>query len=100
MTQLNDGEVQTIVSEILSQKLAGLGFIRAETKPDVDFDGAPIIRVQVYFDRPVSMHKPLLESTHAIRERLLGRGDDRYVFLSPDDESGASDRDGEDYGDA
>lgn len=89
MTRLDHNEVDVIVSRILSDKLTGTGYQRAETQEDKDYDGDPIIRVRVYFDHPMNDSKPLLESTHAIREELLRQGDDRYVFISPKDNTDA-----------
>jgi hypothetical protein len=96
MTRLSDSEVQNIVSRILSDRLIGTGYLRAETEDDKDYNGDPIIRVRVYFDHPILKSDPLIESTHVIREELLRQGDDRYVFMSPKDNTETAVDDGDD----
>ena len=86
-------QVEKIVGDILKQRLAVLGYRGSDVASDIDFDGAPIIRVTAHFDKPVDKFDELFASASAIRDVLIQSGDDRYVFLTHDYPGAQAERD-------
>ncbi|MDP4021835.1 hypothetical protein Q8W71_04285 [Methylobacterium sp. NEAU 140] len=82
---MTDQEITTIVSDLLRNRIPDAGFEGAEAISARDSDGDPVIRVIArYQRRPRIKPDPLLNSVHAIREKLLTLGEDRFILLKND----------------
>ena len=46
---MTDAEINEVVSELLRERFADLGFERSTVKSEEDFDGSSIIRVTAHF---------------------------------------------------
>lgn len=92
---MTDAEITQIVQKVLADRLAPIGLKSSRAFSDIDFDGTPIVRVTADYAR--RQRKPTddqLEAAHLVREKLLERGDDRFVFVTstyPDDEDDEDD---------
>lgn len=78
---MDDREISDIVSKIVRARYPEAGFRGAEVRSDLDFDGEPIVRVTAAYERRPAPASALVGLTHDIRDALLSRGDDRFVFL-------------------
>ena len=79
-----EAAIRRIVSEVLGERFANLGFVNSDIVFDEDFDGEKIVRVTAHFDRPQDVGESLFDAADAIRSRLIKAGDNRFVFLSRD----------------
>ncbi|MCJ2006861.1 hypothetical protein FV232_12285 [Methylobacterium sp. WL30] len=81
---MTEREVENVVSSVLEHRFPGGQYKAAEVRFDTDFDGAPIIRVTARYNTRPASRAELVRTVHAIRDALIARGDDRFVFLSND----------------
>ena len=88
-----NAEIQKIAERVLKTELASSNILGCRVNAEEYFDGAEIIRVTAISEIPVDAARRRLAANTAIRDELLQRGDDRYVFLDievsseqPDDE--------------
>lgn len=82
MTQEQDisSSVEKTVEKVLRDRLSSDGFERVEIRPDRDFDGDPILVVDVnyrFLDRPISS-KVTFGLTTEIRKALMAQGEARF----------------------
>lgn len=79
---MTDQEIQGAVSRILGMIAPEAGFVGAEVRSDIDFDGESIIRVTAKYERRPTARDALIDVVHALREDLIRRGENRFVFLT------------------
>ncbi|HEY1453692.1 MAG TPA: hypothetical protein VGF57_09545 [Roseiarcus sp.] len=92
---MTEAAIRKIVTEVLRERFARLGFLNSEVVLDQDFDGEKIVRVTAHFDRPRDVGESLFDAADTIRARLIEAGDDRFVFVSRD-YPGSADEEGSD----
>jgi hypothetical protein len=90
-----NAEIKKIAEDVLRTQLASSKILDCRVDAEEDFDGAEIVRVTAVSEIPVDDAWKRLAANTAIRDALLERGDNRYVFLDievscdrPDDEDG------------
>jgi hypothetical protein len=91
-----NAEIQKIAERVLQSQFASSRIVGCRVASEEDFDGAEIVRVTAVSEIPVDDASARLAANLAIRDELLQRGDDRYVFL---DIELSSDQPDEDDGD-
>jgi hypothetical protein len=79
---MTDEEISAIVSELLRARFSDVGFEGVSVKSEEDFDGAPILRVIAHFASPDVSSERLFDAFHDLRSALIGRGEERFVFLN------------------
>ena len=79
---MTDQEIQGAVSRVLSRVASEAGFLGAEVRSDVDFDGESIIRVKARYERRPADRDALIDVVHALRRELMSHGENRFVFLT------------------
>lgn len=87
---MTNDEINKIVSDLLHSRFDKLGFHNSTVEAEEDFDGSSILRVTAHFKNGEVPSEPLTEALHAIRSKLIERGEDRFVFLDsafPHDEA-------------
>lgn len=92
---MTEAAIRKIVSEVLRERFARLGLVNSDIAFEEDFDGEKIVRVTAHFDRPQDVAESLFDAADTIRAKLIGAGDDRFVFISRD-YPGSSDEEGAD----
>jgi hypothetical protein len=92
---MTEAAIRKIVTEVLRERFARLGFLNSEVVLDQDFDGEKIVRVTAHFDRPRDVGESLFDAADTIRARLIEAGDERFVFVSRD-YPGSADEEGSD----
>jgi hypothetical protein len=90
-----NAEIKKIAEAVLQTQFASSKIVGCRVDAEEDFDGAEIVRVTAVSEIPVENAEERLAANTAIRDALLQRGDNRYVFLDievsserPDDEDG------------
>lgn len=86
---MRDEEINAVVSKLLRERFEDLGFERSTVESEEDFDGASVLRVIAHFRNRDVPSDRLINAMHDIRSALIGRGEDRFVYLSsvsPQDE--------------
>jgi hypothetical protein len=79
---MTDEEINEVVSRHLREEFKDLGFEYATAESEEDFDGTSIIRVKTHFKNgPVPVVR-LMDARHDIRNELIRRGEDRFVFIN------------------
>ena len=82
---MTDQEIQEVVSNILRTRVPEAGFKGADVSSDIDFDGESIIRVTARYERrPQERRDVLIGAVHDLRDALIDRGEERFVFLTND----------------
>ncbi len=76
-----NAEIKKIAEAVLQTQFASSKIVDCRVDAEEDFDGAEIVRVTAVSEIPVDDARKRLAANTAIREALLQRGDDRYVFL-------------------
>lgn len=87
---MTDEEIRKVVTKVLRRSFKGLGLERVTVISENDFDGDPIIRVNARLRTGLAPAQRLVNALHEIRSELIGKGEDRFVFLSsaqPDEEN-------------
>ncbi len=84
---MTDQEIHGAVSRILGGVAPEAGFVGADVRSDIDFDGESIIRVTARYQRRPAVRDALIDVVHALREELMRRGENRFVFLTSEIES-------------
>jgi hypothetical protein len=85
---MTDDEINAVVSELLRERFKSFGFHGATVESQEDFDGSPIIRVTAHLKEGDVPSEKFTEALYDIRSKLIGRGEERFVFLdsmSPED---------------
>jgi hypothetical protein len=88
---MNDQEIVGVVDQVLRNNLGAKGFEKADVASEADFDGGSIIRVIAHYRNGKIPSDDLVTSLHEIREKLLQRGEERFVILSSSYEGEQSD---------
>jgi hypothetical protein len=78
---MTDDEINRVVSELLRKRFANAGFDRSTVETEEDFDGSSILRVTAHFKEGDVPSEQLIDALDDIRSELIGRGEDRFVFL-------------------
>ncbi len=78
---VSNEETVKIVETILSELLSARNFVDADVNFLEDFDGEPIVRVTARLKEPLHNSEVLFQAADEIRDRLLKRGDERFVFV-------------------
>jgi hypothetical protein len=82
---MTDQEIQEVVSNVLRSRTPEAGFRGAEVRSDIDFDGESIIRVTARYERrPAERREALIGAVHDLRDALIAKGEERFVFLTND----------------
>ena len=81
---MNEQDIESIVSEVLEKRFPGGRYKGADVRFDADFDGEPIIRVTAHYDTRPDSRIEMIRTVHPIRDALIARGDDRFVFMTHD----------------
>ena len=85
---MTDQEIQDVVVRVLRSRVPEAGFKGADVHSDTDFDGASIIRVTAHYERrPHAERDVLIGAVHDLRDALIARGEERYVFVTDDVET-------------
>lgn len=78
---MTDEQINKVASKLLRESLKDIGFQRATTESEEDFDGTSIIRVTAHFKHAGLPSDRLIDALHEIRAELLRKGEERFVFL-------------------
>ncbi|GEP05697.1 hypothetical protein [Methylobacterium oxalidis] len=81
---MTEREIESIVSNVLRARFPGGQYTGAAVRFDTDFDGAPIIRVTARYQTRPDSRTEIVRTVHAIRDALLDRGEERFVYLTND----------------
>ncbi len=81
---MTEQEIEPIVSSVLTDRFPDGQYRGATVRFDTDFDGVPIIRVTARYGTRPGSRSELVRTVHAIRDALIDRGEDRFVFLDND----------------
>jgi hypothetical protein len=95
---MTDDEINEVVSGLLRKRFEDLGFERSTVQSEQDFDGSSILRVTAHFKNEHVSADRLIDAGHDIRSELIGRGEERFVFLDsafPHDQDEFVDEDSE-----
>lgn len=88
---MTEQEITAIANEVLTPILGGSGYAGVEVRPGFDHEGDPSLFVRARFKlgSGVTCGKESNAAHAALRMTLLGKGDDRFPYLTidhPDDE--------------
>ncbi|WP_379003234.1 hypothetical protein [Methylobacterium iners] len=73
------------MSNVLRTRVPEAGFKGADVRSDIDFDGESIIRVTARYERrPQERREALIGAVHDLRDALIAKGEERFVFLTND----------------
>ncbi len=78
---MTDDQIRKLVTPVLRKALAQSGYRSATVQSEADFDGNPIVRIVASVSSEDVPAETLLDAQHEIRSLLIGKGDDRFVFL-------------------
>jgi hypothetical protein len=78
---MTDDQIRKLVTPLLRKTLAQSGYRSATVESETDFDGNPILRIVASVTSEDIPAETLLDAQHEIRSLLMGKGDDRFVFL-------------------
>lgn len=79
---MTDDEIKKVVDEVLTERFGADNYIGADVFSDTDFDGSPVIRVLARWRHQTELKSRALALVHLIRERLLQRGEERFILLT------------------
>lgn len=80
-SMIKDTEIKEVAERVLRQDSTRPGFLGADVASDVDFGGAPVIRITARYRSMPQPARPL-DGMHTIRTELLKMGESRVVFLT------------------
>ncbi|KAB0677786.1 hypothetical protein [Aureimonas leprariae] len=81
-TFLDQKTIIEIAWPILTARLEEFGVNGLLVEEEIDFDGEPILRLNVVVDRPYTA-RAMMDARDAIRVQLLKRDDQRSVYFRP-----------------
>ncbi|WP_156387506.1 MULTISPECIES: hypothetical protein [unclassified Methylobacterium] len=80
---MTDKEIQEVVFSVLKSRVPEAEFQGADVRSDIDFDGESIIRVTARYERrPAERREALIGAIHDLRDALIAKGEERFVFLT------------------